>query len=123
MRVVVATDGSESSGTALELAASMEWPAGSEIRVATVIEPLEPVMYTAWLAADPDTRSYDEATSRDARAVVESGIQHLARTAAHVTPSILRGRAASEIVAEARAFRADVIILGSRGHGTIASAV
>ena len=38
MKVLLATDGSPSSGTAVQLVAALRWPAGTTIRVITTLD-------------------------------------------------------------------------------------
>jgi nucleotide-binding universal stress UspA family protein len=122
MKVLMATDGSQPAETALELVGSIAWPAGSEIRLVTALEPIEPVMTAAWapsLATDVDKQQRDLSVS--AEAVLGHAARALAHTGATITTDVLDGRAASAILDEARLLEADLIVLGSRGHGTIGS--
>jgi nucleotide-binding universal stress UspA family protein len=48
-------------------------------------------------------------------------VERLGASGRSVEGLVLRGRAASEIIDAARDLRADLVIVGSRGHGTIAS--
>jgi nucleotide-binding universal stress UspA family protein len=48
MRILLATDGSDCADTARELVNAIDWPAGSVIRVVTVVEPLEVVFGAPW---------------------------------------------------------------------------
>jgi nucleotide-binding universal stress UspA family protein len=48
-------------------------------------------------------------------------VQRLGSSVRSADGSVLRGRAASVIVDDAREFRADLVIVGSRGHGAIAT--
>ena len=122
MKVLLATDGSEAAATALELIGSIAWPTGSEIRLVTALEPVEPVMTAAWapaLATDIDRQQQDLTTA--AEAVLDHGARSLAHTGAKITTDVIEGRAASAILAEAKQLPADLVVMGSRGHGTIGS--
>ncbi len=122
MRVLLATDGSKPSEIALELAGAISWPAGSEIRVVTALEPVEPILTAAWapaLATDVDKQQRDLGAS--AGAVLQHATAALAHTGATITSHVLEGRAASAILQQADDLDADLVIMGSRGHGTIGS--
>lgn len=122
MRVLFATDGSQPAEVALELVGSINWPPKSVIRLVTVVEPVEAVMAGAWgpaIAQDIDAQLAKVVASADV--VVEYAARALAGTSAHIERTVLRGRAASAIVADAGVFGAEVIVVGTRGHGRIGS--
>jgi nucleotide-binding universal stress UspA family protein len=122
MKVLLATDGSQPAETALELVGSITWPPGSEIRLVTALQPIEPVMTAAWapaLATDVDKQQQDLTAA--AEAVLAHGARSLAHTGATITTDVLEGRAASAILEEADQLAADLVVMGSRGHGTIGS--
>lgn len=122
MKVLLATDGSQPAEIALELAASITWPPDSHIRVVTALEPVEPVLTAAWapaLAPDVDRQQKDLAAS--AEAVLAHATRSLAHNGATVSTAVLEGRAASVILDEADRASADLVVMGSRGHGTIGS--
>lgn len=122
MRVLVATDGSELADRAISLASSMDWLAGSQIRVVTVIESIPPVPAAEWVGLRaPVEETYPPEADNIAKAILDSACGALAHTSAEVSGQTLRGRPATSILESARAFEADLIIVGSRGHGTIAS--
>jgi nucleotide-binding universal stress UspA family protein len=124
MRVLVATDGSEAADRAVGLASSIEWPAGTKIRVVTVIEPVPPVPAAEWVgAAAPVEAMYPHEADRVAKAILERACDALAHTSAEVSGQMLYGRPATSILESARELGADLAIVGSRGHGTIASMV
>ena len=112
-KVLLATDGSEKARIAVDLAASLAWPAGTTIEVLEVFEPLMP-----GIEVPPESLA---ALERDAE---EQIAEALARTKAALHGAVVetamrRGRAASEVVREAERIDADVIVTGSRGRGPI----
>jgi nucleotide-binding universal stress UspA family protein len=122
MRVLIATDGSEQSSKAVELAAGIKWPAETQILVVSAIEPIDPAAYALWLQGSSD-RTFDETAEQDAIAAVATAVERLRTTSAEVSHRTLRGQAGPEIVSAAKEFGSDFIMLGSRGHGPIASAL
>jgi nucleotide-binding universal stress UspA family protein len=121
MRVLLAIDGSAPSEAARNLAASLRWPEGTSIAIVAVVEPLAVVL------AEP--ASYEIAADND-RAVSAALGARLADAAAAleapgriVETMLAEGRPASVIVEKAREFRADLIIVGSRGLGRLRSMV
>ncbi len=122
MRILLATDGSESAAIARDLTASLAWPDGSAIRVVAVVERPVGVIPTPWLAPGPGNLGelYDELV-RSITTALETTERDLRRTGVTVDSVRREGRAATGIVDEARSFGADLVILGNRGHGPIAS--
>ena len=124
MRVLVAIDGSAAAYRAVELATAIRWPAGSELRVVSIVEPLDEVLAAAWgLPASSDSQGYSEEDERKALSIVEEAAGALAQPGVTISQSVARGRPANKVLEIAHDFVADLIIVGSRGHGTIASMV
>ena len=122
MRVVLATDGSAPAETALELARSIAWPRGTTIRVVSVIEPIETILSAAWTPAlAQDIEAQAEELLASAEVVLESAARQLAGSGVTVEREVIRGRPGSCIVEDATRFGADLIVIGSRGHGSISS--
>lgn len=124
MRILLASDGSAPAEVAQQLAASIRWPQGSTIRIVTAVSP--PIgLYTLPLAATPALPADVNRLEADLAAAGEQVLEEAARAVATggqmVERSLLRGRAGSAIVDEAAAWGADVVIIGSRGHGAISS--
>ncbi|RLT38936.1 MAG: universal stress protein [Chloroflexi bacterium] len=126
MRILLAVDGSVSSDHATQLINSLSLPEGSVIRVVAVQASTIDAMGMTWLGAGdegvvPDLDQTINATHfRDAVANAERALAGPGRT---VDGFILKGRSGSQIVDEAKAFNADLVVVGSRGHGTIATMV
>ncbi len=120
MNILIAYDGSAGAAQAVALTERISWPAGSKIRVASVIEPtaLQLLPWTMGVAAplvlEQDAIAHIEA---DQAAIVG----RLAAPDRSVDAVLLRDRPASGLVDQARKFAADVLIIGSRGHGPIAA--
>jgi len=121
MRILVATDGSDPAAIGVEAARALATLAQGEIRIVAVLPPTSDLFGGAWPAEamiDP------EPLERAACAQLEERLgQEVQATPADLRPtSVLRhGRPATEIVAEAVAWKADVIVVGSRGHGPLST--
>ena len=122
MRVLYATDGSAQAELAGELIAGIKWPRGSVVRVASAIDTGAVFFGAPWAPAVP--ASMDEVEDRltdDGQRAVKEASQRLTEAGIEVECWALKGRPASVIVEEATEWRADLIVMGSRGHGEIAS--
>ena len=122
MRVLLATDGSEPAGLAVGLVADVAWPTGTEVVVAQAVET------GAGLFGGPGpglvTVSADQIETDlgdQAHRIVDQVRARLERPGLDVKAVVLHGRPATAIVDRARAMAADLIVVGSRGHGTIES--
>jgi nucleotide-binding universal stress UspA family protein len=120
MRVLIAYDGSPGAEQSLRLADSIDWPADSTIRIASVIEP------TLSFVGAPMAGGFDipppevdaEITAYQQEQVTKAA-QSLRSDDRTVEGIVLRGRPATALVDEATRFGADLVMGGSRGHGTI----
>ena len=120
MRILIAVDGSGPSELGRDLAADARWPDGSSLRVMAALEIGGALFGAPWYAVVPaNVDELEERYLRELEGIVADGAAHLARPGLAVTSTVLRGRAATSIVDEARRFGADLIIVGSRGHGTL----
>ena len=118
-KIVIATDGSPSAREAVEF--GLELAAAQEaepvfVHVVPAVEKVVAVGFgvsTAWPhePTESDREPLEEAAS------LANAHGMIART------ELLRGNAADEIVAYADDIDADLIVMGSRGHGAIANAL
>jgi nucleotide-binding universal stress UspA family protein len=120
MRLLLAIDGSEQSEAAVDEIARRRFPTDSEVRVIAVVEP-------AYLGKGLDASFYDveaEKGARDqARTVVEKAAAKLradkGRPQLNVTTEVISGSPKGVILEQAEVFGADLIIVGSHGHGIL----
>lgn len=120
MRIVLGTDGSASSIEARDLVASLRWPAGTSITLVTAYDLPTPGLGPAmaggdWMFVDPEhLRTELEAQLAQLAGPLEArGWQ--------VDRRVVIGRAATVILDTAKEQGADLVVLGSRGHGPIAA--
>ena len=141
MRVLVAIDGSEPAGIAVDLVAEAAWPAGTEILVAEAVESGAGLFGGPWpeiamVQADTleaELRGSPELMPIYLDAVAASRKQHgqLAREmTAELQAAGLRaeadrreGDAATEILAAASGSNTDLIVMGTHGRSGLARIV
>ena len=95
-KVLLATDGSETSMAAAEALAGRPWPEGSEFRIVTVEEP--------WLIRSTSVTHN-----------IESAERVLASAGLKATATVLSGNPKEVILEEAKKWNADLIVVGSHG--------
>jgi nucleotide-binding universal stress UspA family protein len=126
MRILLAIDGSACSDRAMELVAGMALPPGSSVRVVAVLQPFADALALSYAAAGDASANMESEDERDARHLREAigrAETALRRDGVTVDGFLVRGRPASSIVDEAAGMNADLVVVGSRGHGTIATMV
>lgn len=120
MKALLGIDGSASSNVAVEAAASLAWPAGSDVEIVSVVPADTELFGGPWPAA-----AYVQSTEVRDRLASELGRQleiaasAIRREGLSVRTRLLEGRSASEIVRLATQGDVDIVILGARGHGAL----
>ena len=113
MRVMLATDGSESSTIAAELVGNIRWPVGTSIEVVRVLE--SPSLEAAAVpeaTQAPDLGSKAILAAQDDLIAVVEPLRKLGLKAAH---AVLYGRPADALLERIERHRPDLLIVGNRG--------
>lgn len=119
MKILVATDGSTPGQAAVEAVASRPWPDGTEIKVLTVIHAavpfiLDPMYTIAFIHIDQIEKARERAPE-----IVAAAAGSLTRPGVTVTTEVLEGSPKHLIVEDAERWDADLIVLGTHGHGPV----
>jgi nucleotide-binding universal stress UspA family protein len=134
MRVLLGVDGSASSDLAVSLLANLSWPTGSVVEVISAYRPtgLPEAMIAATVPpfgmpaptplASATEGSY-EAMEAQAKHLVEDAARRLAASGVTIESRTVCDRPPNAILDRAREVDADLIVLGSRGHGLFESAL
>jgi nucleotide-binding universal stress UspA family protein len=119
MRILIGVDGSHAADVACELVASRTWPAGTGV---TLVGALVPVVDFV----GPPALAGDVASVLDGTAlglVLEERAEALRRAGLSVETRVEIGRPEELLIERAAATFADLIVVGSRGLGPVASAI
>lgn len=116
LRLVIGMDGSPDSGAAVDAVAAREWPAGSEVRLVSVLDEFmsfkagqdEPSTLK-WVDAD------DEKDWEWVRSVFEPSAARLRRAGLAASVELRKGNPKSVLVEEAESWGADCVFVGARG--------
>ncbi len=104
-RVLLATDGSVASTVASQAIAEMSWPENTEVRVVSAVNPmiysLEELGLTGGAATDHAHRAIGDA------------VRILSDAPVRTSAEVIAGSAARQIIARARRWEADLIVLGT----------
>jgi nucleotide-binding universal stress UspA family protein len=123
-RILVGTDGSDDARSSLEIAMNVLDRDRCSIEVATVVghpwmlaETYPPGMY---LGHVPDLHAFENERIERGRLVARSASDAVRSAGFEVKEeAVLVGRPGSQLLKEADSTRADLIVVGSRGHGTV----
>lgn len=118
VRILVALDDSDHAAWSVRAATKYALPTGAEVVLLHVINP------AATLSADfAVSYAYDavRAQQRQKADVLLEAAAALVPATVHVERLVREGAAADEIVAAAREWEADLIVMGTRGHGRLAT--
>jgi nucleotide-binding universal stress UspA family protein len=120
MKVLLAVDGSAASLAAIDAVAALPTPSGSVIEVVSVIPDSFAPEGSPWpsvVRIDPPSDRARVHGDVEVRLVeIASRLRNAERSA---TECVLEGRPASEIVAEAGRFGADIVVMGARGLSAV----
>ncbi|MDQ3818496.1 MAG: universal stress protein, partial [Acidobacteriota bacterium] len=119
MKIVLAIDGSACSNAAVDEVAGRPWPADSQVRIISVIEPPAPLTAGPWTYAN----SYEEQEALE-RAQAEETLAQAAKRLREgkcsaglgVSTEVIVGSPKRIIVEEAEKWGADLIVVGSHGY-------
>lgn len=116
-KILVATDGSECSLTALKSVASRPWPEGSQFKVISIPEPYMPLDEFPQFEMKEIER-LNTAALKDAKRYADVGTQILRKAGFETSAEtpLPRETDGREIVKEAERWQAGMIVLGSHGR-------
>jgi nucleotide-binding universal stress UspA family protein len=107
-KVLVAADGSPDARRAVGAAARLPWPAGSQVRVVTVVDNRSEL---------PETIAAHRSHAEEA---LKAALATFAKNSRPATSAVLEGAPARAILEEARTWGATAIVVGARGLGKMA---
>ena len=120
MKILVATDGTEHSREALDVALFLNLSDGDEIKIISVVDMAIPPAVDLYGGFLPPTGEFEAAVSANLEKIVEESSQHLKNKILNdkiqISTEILSGSPESRIVETAEEMNADLIIVGSHGY-------
>jgi nucleotide-binding universal stress UspA family protein len=119
-KILIATDGSESAHEAVEFGLDLAAEQNARAFIVHVTPVVDVMPYANFGYVAPTLpHEFDEHD----REPLQEAVELAAEKGLDVETTLLKGRPADEIVAFADTIDADLIVVGSRGHGAITSAL
>lgn len=119
MRIVLAIDGSQASVTARDMVGGLALPPGSTVTLLAVYQ--TPIAFVGGEAAGEWAVAAEDDIRGQLRQQLEELAEPLAEGGLATDARVVDGRAADVILDTADEIDADLIVVGSRGHGAIGS--
>lgn len=119
MKAIIGTDGSACAQVAVSLAAALPWPVGSELRVVAALDPMS--FYGPFVGFAPGVGETEQGLKAALEGFAAAAAEQLAGAGRSVDYRVEMGRPSTVLHTEARTFEADLIVVGSRGHGRVAN--
>ena len=119
MKVLLAIDGSSFSDAAVEEVTQRPWPAGTEVKIISVVEPMATMMTETWVLPDNYWDAAEQAATEQAQAALDGAVSRFKEAAApalRLTTEIHKGYAKQVILDEAEHWGANLIVVGSHGY-------
>jgi nucleotide-binding universal stress UspA family protein len=118
MRILLGMDGSAAAQAARELVGARTWPAGTRVRLISVGHAV-----VDWTGLAPTTGASSGTDLRDLQAHAEDQADALRQHGLAVEVEVVVGDPADFLIERARELFADLIVVGNRGRGPVASVV
>lgn len=120
MKVILATDGTSESNSAVEMVGNLKLSDGDAVLVITVIDMAVPMALDAYAGYLPNTQEIEKIARENAEAVLEETRKVIEKRLAgrniDLDTEILIGSPESRIVEKAEDIGADLIVVGSHGY-------
>jgi nucleotide-binding universal stress UspA family protein len=118
MRILLATDGTQHSEKAVNMATNFVFPEGSEIKIISIVDMALPLTVDIYTGFVPTTLEIEQIAKENAAKVLSETKILLTEKLPNVkiTTDVLLGSPESRIVEAAEEMKSDVIIVGSHGY-------
>jgi nucleotide-binding universal stress UspA family protein len=116
LKILLALDDSQYSAAAIKEVTGRPWPAGTTVRVLSVVESVPPPAAELWYDASGSLEGLQKELRNRAAALTTRAGERLKKHKLKVETVVQEGDPRSVIVEEARKWSADLIVMGSHGY-------
>jgi nucleotide-binding universal stress UspA family protein len=120
MRILVAVDDSPHAQAAIAWVKSMRWPAGTRVRVLSVMRPQINAVSEVYVPAAPYEQAMWDELHRHHETLAAQAERTLQTPGLETDAHVLVGDPRVAIVDEARSTNADLVVVGSHGRSGVA---
>jgi len=113
MKILVATDGSKDSEAAVHSIARRPWPTRTEIKLVSVVDPAELIIGPLYGLAEQIGRT-EEVKKERAQEAISAASRILDTAGLKSTCEVLKGDTKTRIINEAKAWGADLVVVGAQ---------
>ena len=117
MKVLVGVDFSKASDAAVREVAERPWPPGTLVRLVAVVEPLD------FAASGVFVERYVKSKTDEAQERILGLAEALRKRGLTVSTILAPGSPRAELAEQAKEWKADLVVVGSRGRGALKRAV
>ncbi|HUG47424.1 MAG TPA: universal stress protein [Candidatus Limnocylindria bacterium] len=124
MRALLGLDGSTRADVARQLVEAVAWPPATSLRTVLIVDEAATLLAGPWSPfMGSQRRALEDALVAHAEELLDEASRQLEVTGLGVEPLVLRGRPATLILEQATDWPAQLVVLGSRGHGRLGTAL
>ena len=119
MKILLAVDCSDCSKAAVQAVAERPWPAGSQLKILSVVEPVYLPSSDTWIMPEKYYAEIDKSAHERAQAAIAYAVEQIdASDVANLTilTEIKEGLAKDLILEEAEKWSAELVLLGSHDY-------
>jgi nucleotide-binding universal stress UspA family protein len=120
MKVLLATDGTKQSESAVDIIKSLAFGEGDALKVISVVDMAVPLAIDIYAGYLPSSSEIEAAVKENAEKILDSTIQNLGDYLKEknvlISSEVLHGSPESRIVETAEKMNADLIVVGSHGY-------
>jgi nucleotide-binding universal stress UspA family protein len=120
MKILLATDGTKHSDSAIKMVGNFKLSAGDEIKIVSVVDMAVPLSVDIYAGYLPTTAEIEKTAQENAGKILETASENIRKsfpgTDVFISTEVLLGSPESRIVETAEEMPADLIIVGSHGY-------
>lgn len=120
MKILLATDGTKHSDSAIEMVGNLKLSDGDEVKIVSVVDMAVPLSVDIYAGYLPTTAEIEKTAQENAEKIVETASKNIRESFADknvfISTEVLLGSPESRIVETAEEMHANLIIVGSHGY-------
>jgi nucleotide-binding universal stress UspA family protein len=120
MKILLATDGTKHSDSAIEMIGKLKLSSGDEVKIVSVVDMAVPLSVDLYAGYLPTTAEIEKTAQENAAKIIEDAGKKIQESLEgqniFISTEVLLGSPESRIVETAEEMHADLIVVGSHGY-------